>query len=220
MTVTVAPAAANTAPTANAGADQTVASGASATLDGTGSSDPDTGDTLTYSWAHTSGTPAVTLTEPTTASPTFTAPTVTASTDLVFTLTVSDGTASDTDTTTVTVACSRTDPNASNYTAWDENKSNYTGGNQVSHKGLVWQATQWTQEEPVITATDWPSQWSLLSTTELKWHRERIYWGNDEADHGTRRYRAKWWTQRANPATDTTNVWTDIGAATCPKDHY
>ena len=98
VTMTVTPNASNTAPTANAGADQSVTAGASVTLDGSGSSDPDTGDTLTYSWAHTSGTPAVTLTGATTASPTFTAPAVTTSTNFVFTLTVSDGTASATDT--------------------------------------------------------------------------------------------------------------------------
>ena len=77
-----------------------------------GSSDPDTGDTLTYSWAHTSGTPAVTLTGPTTASPTFTAPAVTTSTAFVFTLTVSDGTASATDTVTITVTPANTAPTA------------------------------------------------------------------------------------------------------------
>ena len=224
VTITVTPA--NTAPDANAGADQSVTAGTSVTLDGSGSSDPDTGDTLAYSWAHTSGTPAVTLTGPTTASPTFTAPAVNTSTAFVFTLTVSDGTASATDTVTVTVSpaatgtCSRKDPHASSYTAWDSSKSHYVGGNQVSHKDLVWEALYWTQEEPAITATDWPAQWKLLSTTELKWHPERIYLKDDEADHGTRRYRAGWWTQGANPATDTTNVWTDIGAATCPVDHY
>ena len=223
VTITVTPA--NQSPTANAGADQTVSSGASVTLDGSGSSDPDTGDTLTYSWSQTSGT-TVSLTGTTTASPSFTAPTVTASTSLVFTLTVSDGTASATDTVTITVnpastgTCSRKDPDASNYTAWDASKSHYVGGNQVSHKDLVWEALYWTQEEPVITAMDWPAQWKLLSTTELKWHPKRVYVKDDEADHGTRRYRAGWWTQGANPATDTTNVWTDIGAATCPVDHY
>ena len=220
VTVTVGPA--NTAPTANAGADQSVTAGASVTLDGSASSDPDTGDTLTYSWAHTSGTPSVTLTGATTASPTFTAPSV--STSFVFTLTVSDGTASDTDTVTVTVTatgpCSRTDPNAGSYTAWSSTQSHYSGGDQVSHEGLAWQAKYWTQEEPAITATDWPGDWTLLSTTELKWHPERVYVKDDEADHGTRRYRAAWWTQGANPATDTTGVWTDIGAATCPVDHY
>ena len=217
VTVTVTP---NRAPTAAAGADQSVTSGASVTLDGSGSSDPDTGDTLTYAWAHTSGTPAVTLTGATSATATFTAPTVTASTSLVFTLTVSDGTASDTDTVTVTVApattgtCSRTDPNAGSYTAWSSAESHYSGGDQVSHEGLVWEAKYWTREEPVITATDWPSNWTLLSTTELKWHPERVYVKNDEADHGTRRYRAAWWTQGDTPTAG--GPWGDIGTATCP----
>ena len=45
----------------------------------------------------------MTLTNAATAQPTFTAPAVTADTSLAFTLTVSDGNASDTDTVTVTV---------------------------------------------------------------------------------------------------------------------
>ena len=48
--------------------------GATVNLDGTGSSDPDAGDTLDYSWTQTGGT-AVTLTGADTATPTFTAPT-------------------------------------------------------------------------------------------------------------------------------------------------
>jgi hypothetical protein len=65
-------AAGNTAPTADAGADQTVASGAAVSLDGTGSTDPEN-DTLTYAWTQTGG-PAVTLTGANTATPSFTAP--------------------------------------------------------------------------------------------------------------------------------------------------
>ena len=91
----------NRPPVANAGADQTVDEGATVTLNGTGSSDPDD-DTLSYAWTQTSGT-SVTLTNAATAQPTFTAPEVTADTALVFTLTVSDGNTSDTDTVTVTV---------------------------------------------------------------------------------------------------------------------
>ncbi|HZW89157.1 MAG TPA: Ig-like domain-containing protein, partial [Myxococcaceae bacterium] len=58
------------------------------TLDGTASSDPDTGDTLTYSWTAPAG---ITLSSTTAAQPTFTAPEVTADTQFTFTLTVSDG---------------------------------------------------------------------------------------------------------------------------------
>ncbi len=85
---------ANDAPTANAGPDQpAVISGAPVTLDGSGSSDPDTGDAIdTYTWTHTGGTPSVTLTGPATEMPTFTAPTVTTATTLTFTLVVNDGT--------------------------------------------------------------------------------------------------------------------------------
>ena len=46
----------NQAPTADAGDDQTVAAGATVNLDGTGSSDPDAGDTLDYTWTQTGGT--------------------------------------------------------------------------------------------------------------------------------------------------------------------
>ena len=60
----------DTAPTADAGDDQTVTEGALVTLDGTGSSDPE-GETLTYEWTAPAG---ITLSDPTSASPTFTAP--------------------------------------------------------------------------------------------------------------------------------------------------
>jgi hypothetical protein len=64
---------ANQVPTANAGPDQTVASGATVQLDGTGSTDPES-NALTYAWSQLSG-PTVTLSDPTSATPTFTAPT-------------------------------------------------------------------------------------------------------------------------------------------------
>ena len=89
----------NSAPVADAGPDQEVNAGATVTLDGTGSTDPDD-DPLTYSWVQTAG-PAVTLTGATTAAPTFTAPTGPAT--LTFELTVDDGTSRDTDTVTITV---------------------------------------------------------------------------------------------------------------------
>ena len=91
----------NSPPEVEAGADQVVAEGATVTLNGTGSSDPN-GDPLTFSWSQDSG-PSVTLSSDTAPSPTFTAPAVTEPTDLVFTLTVSDGTARAADTVRITV---------------------------------------------------------------------------------------------------------------------
>ena len=75
---------ANRAPTARAGADQSVQPGAVVRLDGSGSSDPD-GDALSYSWT----APAtVVLSAPTEAQPTFTAGAVGT---YRFSLVVSDG---------------------------------------------------------------------------------------------------------------------------------
>lgn len=99
---------ANEAPEANAGPDQTVASAASVTLDGSGSSDPDAGQTLTYAWTQIAG-PAVTLSDATAVSPGFTAPAL--ATDdpditLTFSLIVTDnlGLASAADTVTIIVS--------------------------------------------------------------------------------------------------------------------
>lgn len=60
----------NTAPTANAGPDQTVLPGVVCTLTGLGSTDPEN-DTLTYAWTPPGG---ITLSSNTAAQPTFTTP--------------------------------------------------------------------------------------------------------------------------------------------------
>jgi len=99
----------NHPPIANAGIDQTepehdgvIPTFTVITLDGSGSSDPD-GDSITFSWIQTSGT-TVTLSDTTIALPIFTAPNITVTENLIFELTVSDGTfASIPDSVTITI---------------------------------------------------------------------------------------------------------------------
>lgn len=90
----------NTAPTLDAGVDQTVNEGATVQLDAS-ATDAD-GDALTITWSQSSGT-AVTLSSTTATNPTFSAPDVTASQSIVFEISVTDGTATSTDTVTITV---------------------------------------------------------------------------------------------------------------------
>lgn len=79
----------NQAPIANAGPDQSVNEGTMVNLNGSGSSDPNL-DPITFLWSQTAG-PAVTLSNPASATPTFTAPQVSVNTVLTFQLVVNDG---------------------------------------------------------------------------------------------------------------------------------
>ena len=102
-TVTIAVTSVNDGPTADAGSDQTVASGATFSLSGSGS-DPD-GDTLTYTWSQTAGTSVASFST-NQASPSVTAPTLSSGDSvaiLTFSLSVSDGAASASDTVDITV---------------------------------------------------------------------------------------------------------------------
>ncbi|NQV41687.1 MAG: T9SS type A sorting domain-containing protein [Candidatus Marinimicrobia bacterium] len=95
----------NYPPAANAGSDQSVESGATATLDGSASSDAD-GSIVSFLWEQTSGS-TVTLTGAATSTATFVVPIVTETTSWGFSLTVTDDEdASDTDDILVTVSIS------------------------------------------------------------------------------------------------------------------
>lgn len=92
-------------PVADVQAPAAMTSGRAVTLDGSYSHDP-AGGALSYSWQQIAG-PTVTLSDPAAAAPTFTAPDVTSPTDLVFRLTVSNGTQSASKDVTVTIRPNR-----------------------------------------------------------------------------------------------------------------
>lgn len=97
--------AANTPPTANAGADRTVSVNTLVALDGRASSDPDNGpQPLSYAWTQISGS-AVTLANANTAQPTFTP---SAAGTYAFRLAVSDGAATAPDTVRITAVSAPT----------------------------------------------------------------------------------------------------------------
>lgn len=100
-TVTITIHADNDAPTADAGADQTVDEGTVVTLTGLASSDPEL-QGLSYTWVQVAG-PTVTLSDPNAAQPTFTAPEGLSNTAVRFQLTVSDGVNTSVDTVGITI---------------------------------------------------------------------------------------------------------------------
>ena len=216
--VTLTPAGANRAPAVTLATTLRVTEGDTASIVAT-ATDAD-GDALSYAW--NVGT-LTGVTGTSTRSISFTAPEVDADTDYTLTLTVTDDhttPASTSASIVVTVvnrlptpSCSTTDPNASNYPAWVSGTSYHTD-DRVAHQGLVWKASYWTTEEPAQTTTTWPVAWKLVSTgIELAWNQARTYYANEEANHGTRRYRAGWETTGDDPTAG--GAWSDIGANTC-----
>lgn len=94
---------ANSAPLADAGADQTAKAGELVVLDGTDSTDAD-GDRLAFIWRQVGGQPEVVLADGFSSRPRFFAPTdIVEKTVLTFRLTVVDGLAVDFDEVTVTI---------------------------------------------------------------------------------------------------------------------
>lgn len=120
----------NSAPTVNAGDDQSVSEGTTVQLDAT-VADVD-GDTVTITWSQTSGT-TVALSSASVEDPSFLAPDVGSSEDLIFEIAASDGSATTTDTVTITI----TDGAAVSTSEWIVNTSGETsnyvmeGGNFV-----------------------------------------------------------------------------------------
>lgn len=143
------PSATPTGPTADAGPDQSVATGATVTLTAAGSSG--TG-TLTYAWIQTGG-PAVTLSSSTAASPTFTAP-ASAST-LTFQVTVTDTVGSATDSVQIAVTAPATPP--------DITTTTLPGMTQGTAYSQTLTATGSTPITWSTTAGAWPAGVSMSS---------------------------------------------------------
>ncbi|RLM95293.1 CARDB domain-containing protein [Haloarcula sp. Atlit-7R] len=98
----------NSPPTADAGDDVTVESGATVALDATGSTDDD-GSVVSYEWTQTGG-PTGALSDAATATPTVTAPDIESTTTLTYEVTVTDDSGTtDTDAVSVTVTPSDDD---------------------------------------------------------------------------------------------------------------
>ena len=130
----------NKAPVANAGPDQSVNEGASATLNGSASSDPD-GNPITYKWKTV---PGIALSSESVVNPTFTAPEVSADTQYTFSLVVNDGLAdSPADEVVVTVKNKSTAPTAAtssadNFCPGGSTDLNVVGGELGSGASWKW----------------------------------------------------------------------------------
>ena len=110
MVVTIADSA-NSPPDVNAGDDMPATEGSTVSLDGT-VTDADAEDELDYTWSHDSTELTITFVDNKAVDTTFDAPNVSENTDIEFTLTVSDGTVTVSDTMVVTIADSPPGVNA------------------------------------------------------------------------------------------------------------
>jgi len=151
VTVTVKPKATepvNTPPVAVITAPSNASAGEVVVVDASASSDVDQ-DTLTFVWDVPTGLNATIQG----ASVSFVAPEYTQDTTLSFTVTVSDGKAAASASASVIVAKKDSGGDTCS-NLWDKSAV-YTGGQQVSWAGKVWEAKWWTTGENPSTTGVW-----------------------------------------------------------------
>jgi len=149
----------NQIPAADAGDDQTVDEGTRVTLDGSNSYNPDLGDSITYQWEQTGGSPTVNLTGANAAQASFTAPNVgLGGESLTFELTVTDTSGlKDTDTSIVNVTGINEPPtaDAGPDQAVEENTIITLDGSNSHDPDDGIESYQWRQVAgPVVTLSD------------------------------------------------------------------
>ncbi|MFA0048222.1 glycosyl hydrolase family 18 protein [Vibrio sp. 10N.261.51.F11] len=138
----------NTAPVAVVTAPAEVNAGDVVVVDASASSDADQ-DTLTFTWDVPAGIDATVQG----ASASFVAAEYTQDTTLNFSVTVSDGTDTSVAATSVKVL-KKTTGGGTCTNAWDSGAV-YTGGDQVTQGGKVWEAKWWTTGEDPTTTGQW-----------------------------------------------------------------
>jgi hypothetical protein len=150
----------NDPPVAEAGPNQNVNEGILVILNGSNSYDPDLGDSITYQWEQTGGSPTVTLTGANTAQASFTAPNVdSGGASLTFKLTVSDSDGlKDTDTAIVNVTGKNEPPIADagpNQAVGEESLVTLDGSNSSDPEDPKGKSLsyQWTQKAGVPSVT-------------------------------------------------------------------
>lgn len=139
----------NAPPVAVIVAPTSVNQGDVVTLDASTSTDADN-DSLTFSWLIPTGVDATVIG----SQVTFTAGSYTVDTPFSFSVTANDGQASDTASVTVTVLKDAGEPPVTCDNTWDASTV-YTGGDQVSQAGKVWEAKWWTKGDTPSKSGEW-----------------------------------------------------------------
>ncbi|WP_299691615.1 glycosyl hydrolase family 18 protein [uncultured Vibrio sp.] len=146
----------NTAPIAAVSAPTEVNAGDVVVVDASASSDADQ-DTLTFTWSVPAGINATVQS----SIVSFVAAEYTQDTVLNFSVTVSDGKDTSVAATTVNVL-EKVTSGGTCTNLWDSGAI-YTGGDQVTHAGKIWQAKWWTQGQDPTTSGQW-GVWKEIGT--------------------------------------------------------